>query len=56
MEQFIVVLLFFTIAMLIFLGTLKFSKFKSEDHDECENEDSCVLKKLGIKKISCEHS
>lgn len=44
MGQFIITLLFFSIALLVFWGALKFSKFKGEGHEECDDEDSSILK------------
>ena len=55
MEEFITVFLFFIIALTVFWSALKFSKFKGESHDECDDEDNCSVKKLGIKGLQCDH-
>ncbi|NOX17787.1 MAG: hypothetical protein GXO87_05835 [Chlorobi bacterium] len=55
MEQYIATFLFFSVVLLGFWGALKFSKFKGESHDECEDEENCAVKKLGIKNLKCEH-
>ncbi|GBD91075.1 hypothetical protein BMS3Abin04_01799 [bacterium BMS3Abin04] len=55
MEQLLAAFLFFSIALAGFWGALKFSNFKGESHEECTDEDSCALKKLGIKNLKCDH-
>ena len=55
MEQFIVVLVFFFIALVGFGSALKFSKFKGESHNECDDKENCEIKKLGIKGLQCDH-
>ena len=55
MIHFIATFFFFSIAILFFVAALKFSNFKGEAHNKCEDEKNCVLKKLGIKKLQCDH-
>ncbi len=54
MGEFIAVFLFFIVTLLGFLAALEFSKFKGESHDECEDQDSCIFKKIGLKKLHCD--
>ena len=55
MEQFLAAILFFSIALTGFWGALKFSKFKGESHEECDGDENCAFKKLGIKNLKCDH-
>jgi hypothetical protein len=53
MVQLIISILFFGPALLGFGIALWFSKFKGESDRKCENEENCVLRKLGLSKLHC---
>lgn len=53
MLQFIAIIVLFIIATLGMWAALKFSKFKGEAAEQCENPEQCVLRKLGLSKLHC---
>ncbi len=56
MEQFFLSVLFFAVALVGFAAALKFSKYKNEKpKNDCEKEEDCIIKKLGIKTLQCNH-
>ena len=55
MEQFIAAFVFFSIALLGMWAALKFSKFKGEEHEECDNPEKCILRKIGLSKLHCDN-
>ncbi len=55
MEQFIAAILFSSIAIVGFWAALKFSKFEGESHDECDNPEQCILRKIGLSKLHCDN-
>ena len=55
MEQFIAALLFSVIALTGFWAAIKFSKFKGEKHEECDDPEQCVLRKIGLSKLHCDN-
>jgi len=52
MEQYIVVFLFFLFAMLLMLGSLKFSKYKEKPGSNCGG-DSCACDAAGKEIGEC---
>ncbi len=52
MEQYIVVFVFFLMAMLLMLGSLKFSKYKERPGSSCGG-DSCACEASGKDKSEC---
>ncbi len=52
MEQYIVVFVFFLIAMLLMLGSLKFSKYKDRPGSNCGG-DNCACEAAGKDKSEC---
>jgi len=55
MEQFVIVFIFFIIALLGMWGALKFSKFEGEGDEECDNPEQCILRKIGLSKLHCDN-
>ncbi len=56
MEQFFLSVLFFAVALLGFATALKFNKYKNnKTNKDCEKEEDCIIKKLGIKALECNH-
>ncbi|VAX27812.1 hypothetical protein MNBD_IGNAVI01-221 [hydrothermal vent metagenome] len=54
MLQFIVIFLFFMVSLLVMWVALRFSKFKGESEEPCENPEECVLRKIGLSKLHCD--
>ena len=54
MLQFIVIVMFFIISTLGMWAALRFSKFKGESDEQCENPEECILRKLGLSKLHCD--
>ncbi len=52
MEQYIVVFVFFLIAMFLMLGSLKFSKYKDRPGSNCGG-DNCACEASGKDKSEC---
>jgi hypothetical protein len=55
MEQYIIVFIFFLIALSLMLGSLKFSKYKERPGSSCGGDD-CACDASGKEKGDCENT
>jgi len=55
MEQYIIVFIFFLIALSLMLGSLKFSKYKERPGSSCGGDD-CACDASGKERGNCEKS